>query len=500
MATSDATALASLQQAGALLAEGHTSAAVPHLSAFLAAASAGSAPPGLAEHVPSALLARAQATLATDASAAAWDAHALVNLRPHWGHAYAMRAAALAAATDLPPALPTPSAAPLAANREAVAALVATDTALAARLGGAGAISTPNGSSQGTVLDQQLVAAVAAQQSAMMASLDAAAAAAAGPSAAAVEAAAAASWAAAYGGGTTAVAPSGVARKRKREEDPLALVRARLVVLRGLSAVVDADAVATVAANKCGMLLKDVTSGEAYVALFAEANAAPNARSAAVVFFKPESVTLAASLLDGADVCGAVVRVVIGPAAIAAAPDGFLDLALECIAAVHTAANAKRRPRANGKSADIAREPEAARIAVRQATALTWDGDDEPERAEQLGVNASASAKASGSTARQSDTALPKVLVARHAFTPATLLKSPNALAGVKAALASAAARAGASLRNIEIFDLHPDGVVKLTAASHQQALLLRRGLHGVHMDAERDASSFEGAVVVETR
>ena len=417
--------------AGQANLDNNPSSALSHLTTFLTAASSD---PSLTPHIPSALLARSSAHLALSSPLlAAQDAHALVSSTPSWGGAYAARAAALSA-------LPVADA--------PTSQLAALDSALAAALDANIAPTLP------PVPDvdpstHPFLAQIAEQQAQISAWLNVSANQASMASAAAKWgagfASTSSSTSASSSSSTSSSTSSSSGGKRKRKE-PRDFVQEQVMLVTHLPPSASESQIGEWA-EKAGLILKDVTSGEPFVALIPGEHEA----SAGIVYFKPDSVVLALSLLHQTEFVpgsGQPVSLTPGRPALEALPADFIDAAANTIATVQK--DIKSNDRKRGK-----------RLGVRQTEALEWDAQDQEKH-------------------------LARILVAKHVFSPINLLKDPKGVETVTARMTDIAESAQANLQSIKVFDLHPQGVVKLTCLSHQDAIALRRGIQhsspGIHV------------------
>ena len=269
----------------------------------------------------------------------------------------------------------------------------------------------------------------------------------------------------------------GPTSKRRKVRPAAATPRAppqnKAVYVTGLPLDATADEVAALFSRKCGVIAEEIDSGRPRVKLYADA-AGRFKGDALVVFFKPQSVAMALTLLDGAP---------FRLEAAAAAGPGAAPMRVQAADASYKKTS-YTEPDAAGPGANGRGGPEAAAAPPpakeRSKRALAEERAKVIRRTQKLDAKLAdwSDDEDGGARAAKHE----RLVVLKHMFTLRDLDEGPEALLEIKEDIRDECAKLG-DVTNVVLYDLEDDGVVGVRFRNVDAALACVRLMDGRAFD-----------------
>jgi len=277
------------------------------------------------------------------------------------------------------------------------------------------------------------------------------------------------------GGGGGRDAPSSKRRKVRAAPQPPAPRQNKAIYVTGLPPDATADEVAALFSRKCGVIAEEIDSGRPRVKLYADADGRFKG-DALIVFFKPQSVAMALTLLDGAPFRLAASGLGSGPMRVQPADASYKKTNYDDDGA-GAADDHNGGPAPNGGDA----APPPPKDRSKRATA--------EERAKVIRRTQKLDAKLADwsddedtAAARRGGSKHDKVVILRHMFTLRDLDEGPEALLEIKEDIRDECAKLG-DVTNVVLYDLEDDGVVSVRFRAADAALACVRLMDGRAFD-----------------
>jgi len=247
------------------------------------------------------------------------------------------------------------------------------------------------------------------------------------------------------------------------------------VYVTGLPPDATVDEIYELFSRKGGIIAEEIDSGDPRIKMYTDA--AGNFKGdALVVFFKPQSVSLAVMLLDETDFRISPSGLGCGKIRVQAADSSYKKTTYEDGAAAGSSgngdSNAKSQPlNKNDKDRVRDRQKVIKKTQKLEAKLADWDDDDEDPYA---------------AAAAQELHKKEKVVILKHMFTLQELDEDPKALLEIKEDVREECEKLGA-VTNVVLYDLEPEGIISVKFTSPEEAAQCVKVMNG---------RSFAGQVV----